>query len=252
METNPFDKTLLNKLQSHTEKIIEKTPGPHYAAFDADGTLWNEDLGEQFFQYQIDHCQLPTLKNKNPWDYYLTTKKKNPVKAYLWLAKINTGQSLSKIKTWARQACGKKEIQVFESQKKWITWLKEKNIEVFIVTASVQWAVEPMAHKMGISPKNVLGIKTREDSEGLVTDKQEGPVTWREGKAKALLNHTHGIPPVFCCGNTYGDIALLEISTGDKLCIQTQTKKNSLYEEEEKLRLYAEKKDWNIHHFFQA
>ena len=25
------------------------------AAFDADGTLWDADLGENFFQYQIDH-----------------------------------------------------------------------------------------------------------------------------------------------------------------------------------------------------
>jgi len=252
METNPFDKTLLNKLQSHTEEITKKTPGPHYAAFDADGTLWNEDLGEQFFQYQIDHCQLPTLENKDPWDYYLTTKKKNPIKAHLWLARINTGQPLLKVRAWARKACEKKEIQVFESQKKWITWLKEKNIEVFIVTASVQWAVEPMAHKVGINPHHVLGIKTRVNNKGLVTDKQEGPITWRKGKAKALLNHTQGIPPVFCCGNTHGDIALLEISTGNKLCIQTQTGRNSLYEEEEKLRLYVEKKDWDIYHFFKT
>ena len=214
METNPFDADILNKLENHIEGVIKKTPGPHYAAFDADGTLWNEDVGERFFQYQIDHCQLPTLKDKDPWDYYLTTKKKNPVKAYLWLAQINTSQPLLKVKNWARQACEKKEIQVFESQKKWISWLKEKNIEIFIVTASVQWAVEPMAHKMGINPNHVLGIKTQLDNKGFVTDKQEGPVTWREGKAKALLNRTRGIPPVFCCGNTYGDIALLESSIG--------------------------------------
>ena len=252
METNPFSTTFLNKLQSRLEDIIKKTPGPHYAAFDADGTLWGEDLSEQLFQYQIDNCQLSTLEDKDPWDYYLTTKAEDPVKAYLWLAQINAGQPLSKVRVWARQASEKKETHIFESQKKWITWLKEKNIEVFIVTASIQWAVEFMAHQVGVNPDHVLGIKTQVDNKGLVTDKQEGPITWREGKALAFLNHTRGVPPVFACGNTYGDISLLEISVGDKLCIQTQTgKKKSLYEEEEKLRLYAEKRNWNIHHFFK-
>ena len=251
METNPFDGDLLNKLQNHMEEILERTPGPHYAAFDADGTLWNEDMGEKFFQYQIDHCQLPVLKNKNPWDYYLTTRKKDPIKAYLWLAQINAGQPFFKVKNWAKEASEKKETEIFESQKKWVAWLKERNVEVFIVTASVQWAVEPVAHRVGIDPDHVLGIKTQVDSQGLVTDKQEGYITWREGKARALLNKTRGVSPVFCCGNTYGDIALIETSTGCKLCIQTQTEKNALYEEEEKLKLHAEKKKWNIHHFFK-
>ena len=36
------------------------------AAFDADGTLWDVDLGENFFQYQIDNKQvpLPSIESK--------------------------------------------------------------------------------------------------------------------------------------------------------------------------------------------
>ena len=251
MEANPFSPDLFRELQNRTEEIIKKTPVPHYAAFDADGTLWNEDLGEQFFQYQIDHCQLPSLENTDPWDYYLTTKNTDPLKAYLWLAQINAGQSLCQVRIWAKKACEQEKTQVFESQKKWINWLKGKNVRIFIVTASIKWAVEPMAHKLGVDFDQILGIKTRIDNKGLVTDKQEGPLTWREGKALALLSHTRNIRPVFCCGNTYGDIDLLETSLGDRLCIQTQTKKNSLYEEEKRLKSYAEKKDWRVHHFFK-
>ncbi len=251
VETNPFNTILFNDLQSHTEEVLQQTPGPHYAAFDADGTLWNEDIGEQFFQYQIDNCQLSTLKDKDPWDYYLTTKAADPTRAYLWLAQINVGQPLARVRTWAKQASDRKKIQIFESQKKWISWLRKKNVGIFIVTASVQWAVEPMAHKMGVDLDHVLGIRTRVDHKGLVTDRQEGPITWREGKVQALLNRTRGIPPVFACSNTYGDVPLLEISLGDKLCIQTQTEKKPLNTEEEKLRFYAEKRKWKTHHFFK-
>ena len=80
METHPFSKAFLNQIQNHLEKIMENSSGPYYAAFDADGTLWNEDIGEKFFQYQIDHCFLPELEKKDPWEYYLKTKKKTPEK----------------------------------------------------------------------------------------------------------------------------------------------------------------------------
>ena len=42
IETNPFSPFFLKKLQTCLEETIEKVPKPHYAAFDADGTLWKE------------------------------------------------------------------------------------------------------------------------------------------------------------------------------------------------------------------
>ena len=108
-----------------------------------------------------------------------------------------------------------------------------------------------MAAQLGVDFDHVLGIKTKVDEKGLVSDKQDGPLTWKQGKPQALLARTQGVFPIFCCGNTYGDIALLESSTGEKLCIQTQTEKTPLYHEENKLKLHAEKKHWKVHHFFQ-
>lgn len=251
MEKNAFSDDLLKTLQQQVLDAMAANKGPHYAAFDADGTLWDSDLGEQFFQYQIDHCDLPTLKNVDPWQYYEETKKADPIKAYLWLAQISKGQSLEQVRAWAKKSVEKSGARVFESQKKMIAWLQSVGVEVFIVTASIQWAVEPAGFLAGVPFENVMGIQTRVDDDGIVTDEQEGPITWRQGKAEALLARTKGVAPVFCAGNTLGDISLIETSVGAKLCIQTQIEENGLFEEEQKLFEHAKEHGWPIHHFYQ-
>lgn len=250
MKAKPFDNSLIGEIKKNVLKAKEQNEGPHYAAFDADGTLWDSDLGEQFFQFQIDCCNLPALQGIDPWNYYETTKKQDPIKAYLWLAQINAGFPLSQVRSWAKEAVQKKGANVLEPQKELIAWLQKNGVEVFIVTASIQWAVEPAGELVGIPFDHVMGIQTAVDSQGLVTEDQLGPITWRQGKATALLERTQGTPPIFCSGNTYGDIALLETSVGERLCIQTQNEANSLYEEEIKLREHAKPLGWKIHNFF--
>lgn len=232
-----IENKVINLIQNSGEKI---------AAFDADGTLWNNDLGEQFFQFQIDHCNLKSLEGIDPWEYYDTTKKVDPPKAYLWLAQISAGQNISTVKKWAKESLNHFEINIFEPQKKLIKKLIDNKFKVYIVTASVKWAVEPAAHLLGLSEDQVLGIET-EVINGVVTDKQKGPITWRQGKAEGLLKVTNGLKPSLCSGNTYGDIALLDQATDLKICIQTQTEKNFLFEEEYKLREHALSQGWYIH-----
>jgi phosphoserine phosphatase len=251
MEKYRFSEELVKKLQQDVLSAMEHETGPHFAAFDADGTLWDSDLGEQFFQYQIDHCQLPALQEVDPWDYYESTKAVDPVKAYLWLAQISAGFPLELVRAWSKQALEAKGVNIFVSQQEFIAWLQQQGVEVFIVTASIQWAVEPAAHLVGVPTSHVVGIQTKIDPQGRVTEKQHGPITWRQGKADALLERTKGVRPVFCAGNTLGDIALIETSVGGKLCSQTQTVKNGLYEEELKLFEHAQKKNWPVHHFFK-
>lgn len=251
MEKNPFDQALLDEIKQNVLQAKAQQNGPLYAAFDADGTLWDSDMGEQFFQFQIDHCNLASLQGIDPWEHYETLKKRDHVEAYLWLAQINEGHSLKQVRQWAKQTVEEKGARVFESQKNLISWLHSQDIEVFIVTASIQWAVEPAGALAGVPFDHVLGIQTGVDESGNVTAKQQGPITWRDGKAKALLDRTNGVAPIFCAGNTYGDIALLETSVGDRLCIQTQLEPNGLFEEERRLREHAVKNGWKIHNFSQ-
>ena len=81
----PWPKEKLLSLLDDLEKFRPK--GRAIAAFDADGTLWDTDLGEGLFQYQIDH-KLVALP-EDPWGHYNWMKANvgNP-QAYLWLAQI--------------------------------------------------------------------------------------------------------------------------------------------------------------------
>src|SRR5690606_23847938 len=81
-----FPEEKLSSLLQDLTRLAEQSTTPRIAAFDADGTLWRNDLGELFFQYQIDLKKLEPL-TKDPWGYYEEVKNHDdPEKAYLWLA----------------------------------------------------------------------------------------------------------------------------------------------------------------------
>ncbi|MCC6138100.1 MAG: haloacid dehalogenase-like hydrolase [Bdellovibrionaceae bacterium] len=234
--------TVLSKVDSY----LKNHPAPYYAAFDADGTLWSSDVGENFFQYQIDHCELDDLKNKDPWAHYLELKKKHPPTAYLWLAQICRDYTIKDVQGWAIDAATKNKPDMFPEQKQLITELQQRNIQVCVVSASVEWAVEGALTALGIKNVRSLGVKTKIKS-GRISTEQDGFVTWREGKKDAFMELTNGIAPLLSCGNTLGDQHLLEMSADVRIAIQSL--KNGkhhpmLFEDEQGLLALAQKNQW--------
>lgn len=237
---------------SHIETTIAELKNKEtalFAAFDADGTLWDIDLGENFFQYQIDN-KLIALP-ENPWDHYFEMKKINedPRNAYVWLAQINSGKSLSEVKTWAQQAFDQiKPNPIFSEQKKLIELLLKHKVEVYIVTASIKWAVEPGARALGLGPENVIGVET-EVVNNFITETPQYPITYRQGKVDALLKKTANIKPFLCSGNTIGDFELLQSSTHIKLAVSAASRDDKLFKSEHELTLKAEQNNWWRHRF---
>ena len=203
---------------NHIDELLPSLKTP-VAAFDADGTLWDTDVGENFFQYQIDHRLVPLPSD--PWHHYKSLKKKSPPEAYLWLAQINKGVPFKQVRDWAEQAVKASEpLPFFPEIQKLIQFLISKKVQVYVVTASIKWSVEPAARRLGISHEHVLGVKTAIDNN-LVTDHQEGVITYRHGKPEALLEATGEVRPFLCVGNTEGDQKLIESSTDIRLCVRS-------------------------------
>lgn len=246
---NPYPPPLVRELNETIERVAKTSTGPLYAAFDADGTLWDTDAGEAFFDYQIEKCGLQGLP-ADPWQHYRELKTDDPAAGYVWLAQINKGRKLSQVRAWAKACIEEKTpYPIFESQRDLIRLLRKHRFEIFAVTASVKWAVEPAAALLGIDFDHVLGITT-EVVDGVVTDRPVHPITWRQGKAEALLKTTHGAAPVLCSGNTLGDIALLGAASHIRLAVSTQsTPGTGLFEEEKKLRQEAKTRGWLMHAF---
>jgi phosphoserine phosphatase len=234
-------KNTIFDLKKNNQKLI--------AAFDADGTLWDTDLGENFFQYQIDHKQIPLPSE--PYQEYLNKKVINndPRSAYLWLAQINAGKNIEDVSAWANLAF--ESIQpkpIFDEQKKLIDLFLENSVDVFIVTASIKWAVEPGARAIGLTNDAVIGVETLVENN-LITDKPILPITYRQGKVDALLKKTNGAKPFFASGNSSGDIELLKSATHLRLAVSAASRDDKLFRSEKELIDIAIENNWLNHRF---
>jgi phosphoserine phosphatase len=243
-----FSHSLWSQINAALEAELKANPRP-VAVFDADGTLWDTDLGETFFKYQIEKALLPSLPS-DPWRFYRDMKASgDPRPAYLWLAQINKGQKIETVQAWAQENVDRmRPLPIFESQKELIAKLIEKNVRVFIVTASVKWAVEPGAKVFGLGPADVLGVATKIENK-IITDQPDGEITYKQGKIDALLKQTNGVKPFLASGNSPGDISLLKAATRLSLVVGASQPGHELYEAEESLRQEARLQNWPIHQF---
>lgn len=240
-----------SSIWSRLENAIANSKAPAVAAFDADGTLWDTDLGETFFQYLID--QKKVALPADPWGHYLQLKKKNndPREAYLWLAQILKGHSLETVQAWAEEAVAdhpEGALPIFEEQKKLITQLRKAGVRVFVVTASVKWAVEPGAARLGLKAEDVIGVETYVENN-IVTDRRKGAITYKQGKVDALLAANGGVKPFLASGNTMGDAALLESATDVRLAVSAAARNERLYDTEMELSQLASERGWLAHRF---
>lgn len=241
----PWSKEKMNAFLDELEK--NRPAGRAVAAFDADGTMWDTDLGEGLFLYQIENKLVPLPAD--PWEHYEWMKKNkgNPA-AFLWLAQICNGYPLTQVHEWAEKAVASKPLPIYEEQMRILEKLKSLDVEIYIVTASIKWAVEPGAKRLGLRFDQVIGIET-EVVEGIVTDKQKGVISYREGKPLALLEKTGGVKPYFAAGNTEGDKWLLESATKMRLVISSAHEKHENWPTESTMLAMAKAKGWHSHRY---
>lgn len=246
MKYKDYSIEIWNRINTTLDQVLKEDSAP-VAAFDADGTLWDIDLGETFFHYQIDNrlVELPP----HAWNHYESMKAENPQKAYLWLGQVCKGQRLEQVHEWARQAVkDQAPLPVFLEQKRLIDLFLSRGVKVFVVTASVKWAVEPGAEMLGLKKDDVIGIETTIEN-GLITDTQKGLITYRQGKVDALLQRTGGKKPFFASGNTMGDFQLLQSATRLSLAVSAASRDDKLFKTEHELQQHAETNSWLSHRF---
>lgn len=234
-------------LERLLETLTKKLPsGPAVAAFDADGTLWDIDMGESFFEYVIKNKLVPLPDD--PWNHYFSMQDKvSKEAAYLWLAQIFKGVALDQVRQWAQANVATiPSLPVFDFQKRVISHLLNLGVDVYIVTASIKWAVEPAAHLVGLTPEKVLGIET-EMENGKVGMKQKGILTYREGKLQRLLQETNGVRPYFCSGNTEGDLELLKGATDVRFVMSNTVGAHPNYQTERVMVETARSEGWFYH-----
>ncbi len=233
-----YTKHIKNEIQN----ALKDPKANPIAAFDADGTCWFSDVGRDFFDHQI---------NKNffsgpsyNWEDYKKREDVDIKVGLLWLAEILENFSLDEVRKFGDEFNQEIRPNFIKHQKEIIKFLKEQDVEVYIVTASVKWTVEAAALEMGIKRENVIGVET-EVKDGVITSIQKGHMTWKEGKVKALLDHTNGKIPFFVSGNTTSDVPMMKISSHLRQVIRSVDEKSEIFSSEAEALKIAKIEGWN-------
>jgi phosphoserine phosphatase len=245
-----FPETLWIKLLEDIDDSVKIHPKPHLAVFDADGTLWPQDAGEEFLRFQHEQGLLKNLPS-DPIAHYRKLLKKDVNTGLVWLAQVNKGLTVQEVRQMASEWHNSQRhtAWAYEDQKILIEELKKRDITPYIVSGSIKWALEPLAISVGISPEHVVAVET-EVHDGVITANPIEPVTFFYGKVEAFLKASDGSSPIFACGNSMGDYDLIQTSKAIKFAVSGADPTDAFFEGEKKLAEKAEELDWYYHRFW--
>ncbi len=181
------------------------------ACFDADGTLWAEDIGEALFRWLAAGGLLPGLgPTRDPfeiWEEYEARVKKNRTDGYAWAVQCMAGLTETDVRRWSRQlAIAWPNYR--PAMVAMIRGLTSAGYEVWLVSASNFWIIEASAPQLGVDPARALGIRV-EVEHGVLTQTLCRPVTCNAGKVDAIRQHI-GRTADLVVGDSMGDFEMLE------------------------------------------
>jgi HAD superfamily phosphoserine phosphatase-like hydrolase len=199
----PFDPAFAEAVAAR----LRPGAGRRVAAFDADGTLWSEDIGEAFLRWLAAGGLLPRQGGAaEVWDEYERRVRESRVEGYTWAVQIMAGLREELLRGWCRQLAAawpnyRPEMADLRAG------LEAEGFEIWIVSASNRWIVEAAAPTLGIPAERVLGIEVQV-ADGLLSPRPVYPRPCGQGKVDAIQKHI-GVKPVFAFGDSMGDFEML-------------------------------------------
>ena len=245
---------LMNKKNSNTKlsfifSSIEKTLpyiSNKIACFDADGTLWKEDVDSCFLEYQKTKNLLPNLpsimnqkKSQQPSSY----NPQQHIKNCSLLAQRHKGVSLNQFQSWCQDYFNTNPLTVFPFQRKLLSFLKSHKITLYVLSASSELLVKSAVRYYQLPIDEIIGVKTL-IKDGIITSQLQYPLSVGSGKVSAFLQKSPTTYPFFVSGNTLSDLSLLKLSTHFKFVVASACRQDRQYFMERQLLSIAQKNSW--------
>lgn len=185
--------------------------GRPLACFDADGTLWAEDIGEGMLRWLAAGGLLPGTRAPwtHVWAEYEARVREDRCAGYAWAVAAMEGLREDDVVRWSRQFAAAWPCYR-PAMVRLLRGLCEAGVEVVLVTATSRWLVEAAAECMGLPSVRVLGIEVRVH-DGVLTGEVVRPVTCRAGKVEAIRLHLARMPDL-AVGDSAGDLEMLEVA----------------------------------------
>jgi HAD superfamily phosphoserine phosphatase-like hydrolase len=209
-------------------RIIEyakSNPGV-LVVFDADGTLWSQDLEQAFFSwYYANNKFVSPDYNCNSFHEYELRAPAEGLEAYKWLLKGLAGIKESDLIAMASHFVEHYFVKyIYSDQIKLIAELQRLGACVWVVSASNQWLVRIGAQYLGIDPAHVIGIRLKID--GLFITNEILMFPYKQGKVDAI-NECIGKMPGIVIGDSSGDVPMLQLSDGLSVYINHEMSKSN-------------------------
>ncbi|MBJ6761281.1 haloacid dehalogenase-like hydrolase [Myxococcaceae bacterium JPH2] len=207
MKTEPVAQTL-----ERIRAELLHTPGG-VLAFDADGTLWSGDVGDDLFLALLEHGDLqPEVHDalehlrithgvdKAPDDRELARRLFAAHEAgrfpehelYAMEAWLFAGWRAEDVRAFARDVVSRVrlETRLHPETRRVVTWAQAEGVDCYIVSASPRAMVEAAVQAtLGLSPERVLACTPREAAGRLLPSVEE-PIPYGPGKVRCLRTRT--------------------------------------------------------------
>ncbi len=105
--------------------------------------------------------------------------------------------------------------------------LRQKRVQVWAVSGSSVWSVEPVFHMLGVPRERVIGIDL-EERNGVFTGIPHEPIPIREKKVDALRERVSAAP-ILVASDSRNDIPLLEYSVGVKVMVNSRNRSPEVF-----------------------
>jgi phosphoserine phosphatase len=180
------------------------------AAFDADGTLWRDDIGEAFLHRLIELGLVKLADGGDPYAEYERRVAADRASGFAYAAQLQKGLRRTDLERVASELAKVWVApRLIESTQALLALCRDAGLVPTVVSASPIEIVRAGVPLAGIPVERCAGMTVREDESGLLTDELVGARTYAEGKVVTL--HKRGwLPIALGCGDSiYGDLAML-------------------------------------------
>jgi len=180
------------------------------AAFDADGTLWREDVGEAFLKHLVSIGWVRLADGSDPYELYERKVAQDRRAGFAFCAQLHAGLKRAAVEEEARKlAATWVAPRLIESTQALISLCRQSGLVPTVVSASPIEIVHAASPLAGIPIVRCLGMTVALDASGTCTAEMDGPITYADGKVDALAEASW-LPIALGCGDSiYGDLAML-------------------------------------------
>ena len=236
--TNLLNEQFVEKYVPNFIKELDPNGTNKMALFDADGTLWDGDVADDFTYWMIKN---KGLANQEQWQRYLKIYQQDSSSGCQFLLTLFNGKSIDYLKeavnNWWNNF----------SQHQWIPevvstlhYLHNKGYTIWVVSGTPTIFLDPVKKLLPIDL--VIGMDFELSTQGLITGKCQGIPCTHQGKAlkvkreKKVKNQLQDKTITFVAGNSELDIEMFKLSKEVKWAIHPDS---TLYK-------YSKKKNWHI------